>query len=146
MLSQIRDRGIEARYVFLLESAGAPADQLAQFGEGARPFSDYLTDDGLAALAKDVDGISIDKRILLRADAAGHVTGTTDLVARAHAAGLLVFCWTLRAENSFLAKNLRRPGGEYGDWMTEFQLIMRSGLDGVFADQPDLAIEARSAL
>ena len=73
---------------------------------------------------------------------------TTDLVTRAHAVGLLVFCWTLRAENHFLAKNLRRAGAlrEYGDWMTEFQLIMRSGLDGVFADQPDLAIQARSAL
>lgn len=148
VLGKIRSRGVEARYVFLLESAGAPADQVARFGKRAKPFSDYLTDAGLAELAAGVDGISVDKRILLKTDAAGHVTGTTDLVARAHAAGLLVFCWTLRAENNFLAKNLRRAGGlgEYGDWMAEFQLIMRSGLDGVFADQPDLAIEARSAL
>ena len=147
VLSQIRDRGIEARYVFLLESAGAPADQVARYGKEGRPYSDYLTDAGLTGLAAEVDGISIDKRILLKADA-GQVTGTTDLVTRAHAVGLLVFCWTLRAENHFLAKNLRRAGAlrEYGDWMTEFQLIMRSGLDGVFADQPDLAIQARSAL
>ena len=148
VLGQIRDRGIEARFVFLLESAGSPADQVARHGKNAKLFSDYLTDAGLAELAASVDGMSVDKRMLLRTDTAGHVTGVTELVERAHAAGLLVFCWTLRAENNFLAKNLRRAGGlrEYGEWMREFQLIMRSGLDGVFADQPDLAIEARATL
>lgn len=149
VLGQLQDRGIVAQYVFLLESSGAPADEVAAHGREARPYSAYLTDAGLAGLAASgIDGISVDKHLLLATDAAGHVTGTTDLVDRAHAAGLLVFCWTLRAENSFLPKNLRRAGGsrEFGEWRDEFQLIMRSGLDGVFADQPDLAIEARAGL
>jgi glycerophosphoryl diester phosphodiesterase len=149
VLAQIRDRGIDAQYVFLLESSGAPADEVAAHGRKAKAFADYLTTEGLAELAASgVDGISVDKRMLLVTDAAGSVTGTNDLVERAHAAGLTVFCWTLRAENQFLAKNLR--GGvdpaEFGAWRDEYTLIMRSGLDGVFADQPDLAIEARDAL
>jgi glycerophosphoryl diester phosphodiesterase len=148
VLGKIRSRGVSARYVFLVESSGAPADQVARFGDDARRFEDYLTDTGLAELASAFDGVSVDKHLLLAADARGHVTGTTDLVERAHRAGLAVFCWTLRAENQFLAKNFRRPGGAaaYGDWMTEFQLLLRSGLDGVFADQPDLAIQARAGV
>ena len=31
----------------------------------------------------------------------------------------------------------------WGDWRTDFSLIMRSGVDGVFADQPDLAVAVR---
>mgnify|MGYP000306516611 CR=1 FL=1 len=34
----------------------------------------------------------------------------------------------------------------HGDWLTFFTAIMRTGLDGVFADHPDLALEARAAL
>ncbi len=153
VLSQVRSRGIDAKSVFLIESSGAPADQVAEFGASAREFADYLTDDGLGQLAasdagNSIDGISVDKRLLLQLDSAQHATGITDVVDRAHAAGLDVFCWTLRTENRFLAKNFRLPGGaaQYGDWMSEFQLIMRSGVDAVFADQPDLAIEARSVL
>lgn len=149
VLRQLRGRGIDARYVFLLEASGAPADEVAARGRDARTFAEYLTSEGLADLAASgIHGISVDKRLLLTTDASGQVIGTTDLVDRAHAAGLTVFCWTLRAENNFLAKNFRKAGGpkEYGTWLDEFRLIMRTGLDGVFADQPDLAIEARAGL
>lgn len=149
VLRQIRERGIRAQYVFLLEASGAPADEVAARGSDAATFASSLTDEGLAELAASgMDGISVDKRMLLVADKAGNATCTNDLVGRAHAAGLTVFCWTLRAENHFLAKNYRRGGGarNFGAWKDEFQLIMRTGLDGVFADQPDLAIEARDSL
>ncbi len=149
VLRQIRERGVRGDFVFLLESSGAPADEVAVRGGQAASFSSYLTESGLAGLAASgLHGISVDKRMLLVADKAGNATGTNDLVDRAHAAGLSVFCWTLRAENHFLAKNFRRGGGarEFGAWRNEFQLIMRTGLDGVFADQPDLAMEARSSL
>jgi len=147
VLGQIRDRGVRARYVFLVESEGAPADQVATRGTDARSYASYLTVDGMAALALAVDGISFDKHILQATDADGRVVGT-DLVARAHAAGLTVFCWTLRAENRFLAKKLKRgtSARQFGDWMTEFVALMRTGVDGVFTDQPDLAIEARATL
>ncbi len=121
---------------------------MATHGKAAPTYLSQLTDAGLAELATRVDGISVDKRLLLHTDAAGNTVGLTGLVDRAHAAGLSVYCWTLRAENHFLSKNLRRGGGasQYGDWLTEYQLLMASGLDGVFADHPDLAIEARARL
>lgn len=162
VLNQIRSRGVHAPSVFLLEASGAPADQVAQFGSAARSFADYLSDEGLAGLAGSdgggadsnsiagisIDGISIDKCLILEVNAAEQVTGVTDIVQRAHALGLTVFCWTLRAENDFLARSFQRPGSpaEYGEWMREFQTIMRSGIDAVFADQPDLAVQARTAL
>lgn len=148
VLQQIRERGVQGEYVLLLGYEGAPADEVAGRGSDAAPFSSSLTDEGLAGLAASgLHGISVDKRMLLAIDKSGDATGTTDVVERAHAAGLLVFCWTLRAENHFLAKNFRGSGGAgaFGQWRDEFQLIMRTGLDGVFADQPDLAIEARDA-
>ena len=148
VLTQIRERGIPGRLVFLAEAAGAPADLVARDGKKARTYADHLTSAGLAALAESVDGVSVDKRLAFAKDAAGHVTGPSDFVERAHAAGLIAFCWTLRAENRFLSKNFRRGAlaGDWGNWRKEFEIIMRSGMDGVFADQPDLALAVRKRI
>jgi glycerophosphoryl diester phosphodiesterase len=145
VLGKLRARGILGKLVFLIERSGAPADAVATGGASAVSYSDHLATAGLASLARAVDGVSVNRRLLVTEDAAGAVSGLTDLVARVHAAGLLAFTWTLRAENRFLALN-HRIGADptvWGDWRAEFALIMSSGVDGVFADQPDLAIEAR---
>lgn len=139
VLHKVRARGVAGDLVYLLEASGSPADR------NDTTYASQLTDAGLAELAGRVDGISVDKRLLLHSDK-GNTVGITNLVDRAHAAGLTVFCWTLRAENQFLGKNLRRSDSPLGDWMGEYQLLMASGLDGVFADHPDLAIEARARL
>ena len=143
VLGKVRGRGVPGRVVFLAEASGSPADLVAQFGSKALPYSAHLTNAGLARLATAVDGVSVDKRLLLSTDAAGTTT-TTDFVERAHAAGLEVYTWTLRAENKFLAKGMRRGSSarDYGDWLDEFRRILGTGLDGVFADQPDLVREA----
>ena len=143
VLGKVRARGVPGRVVFLAEASGSPADLVAQFGSKALPYSAHLTNAGLARLATAVDGVSVDKSLLLSTDAAGTTT-TTDFVQRAHAAGLEVYTWTLRAENKFLAKGMRRGSSarDYGDWLDEFRLILGTGLDGVFADQPDLVREA----
>jgi glycerophosphoryl diester phosphodiesterase len=145
VLTQIRDRGVPGGRVYLLDKVGSAPDLVAAFGADAPTYAEQLTDTGLARLAGVVDGISVNKALILGRDAAGHSTETTDLVDRAHAAGLSVWVWTLRAENQFLARHLKRglAAGAYGDWMSEFRLILSSGVDGVFADQPDLALRAR---
>ena len=137
VLGQVRARGLEAEYVFLAEAEGAPADLLLRDGASARSYADHLTDEGLARLAAEVDGVSPSKVLLL--DGAG----TTDLIARAKAAGLRTYTWTLRPENSFLAEAHRRGDdpAAYGDWRTEFGLILATGVDGVFADHPELMLE-----
>jgi glycerophosphoryl diester phosphodiesterase len=148
VLGALRKRGIRAPLVFLIESDGAPADQVAASGADAMPYSAYLKSAELERLSHRVDGISVNKRLLLQPDENGDVRGVTDLVDRAHAAGLTVYCWTLRAENAFLPPNLRHgtQPQQFGDWLAEFQLLLRSGVDGVFADQPDLAVRARATL
>jgi glycerophosphoryl diester phosphodiesterase len=140
VLLKIRERGVVGRLVLLADREGAPADLVAKDGDSARRYADHLTDEGLARLATEVDGVSVDKRIILAKGGAA----TTDVVTRAHAAGLLVFAWTLRAENKFLAKGFRRGANpaEFGDWRSEFQLVIGTGVDGIFVDQPDLALAA----
>jgi glycerophosphoryl diester phosphodiesterase len=57
------------------------------------------------------------------------------LVEAAHAAGLEVHPYTFRAEQRFL------PGGA-PDLETELRHYLELGVDGVFADHPDLAVRA----
>lgn len=149
VLAQVRGRGIRGRSVYLMEASGAAFDALARGGASARTYAQELDGAGLYELATAagdgaLDGISVDKRLIL--DATG--TGTTDLVDRAHTVGLQIYTWTLRAENRFLAKPFRRAGAPhlFGDWQHEFETIMSTGVDAVFADQPDLAVVARDAL
>ena len=54
------------------------------------------------------------------------------LVVDAHAAGLKVVVYTVRAEPQFLPSN--------ADVHDELAALISAGVDGVFADQPDLAI------
>ena len=138
-LGDIRRRGVRGRFVYLAEARGSAADQVARFGAKALPYSAQLTDAGLARLAKDVDGVSVDKALLLRATGA-------DLVSRAHAAGLDVYTWTLRPENKFLVPAYRVGSSprDWGDWRTEFAAVLETGVDGVFVDHPDLGIAARA--
>lgn len=161
VLGQLRDRGLAAQYVYLLEKAGSPADLVARYGAAALSYAGHLTDAGLTRLrASGIDGISVDTALLVKAaprDAGrfgsawtplGNGLAASDLVARAHAARLGVFTWTLRPENRFLPAPCRvgTSGSAHGDWLRFFTAIMRTGLDGVFTDHPDLALEARAAL
>lgn len=134
VLAQLKDRGIAASYVYLIEAAGRPFDLFVEHGAKAQTYPQAVTPDGLDHWAGVVDGISVDKRMLL-------ATGST-IVADAHARGLTVFTWTCRPENRFLAAQFRGPGGKgaYGDYESEWGVIARSGVDGVFVDHPDLGV------
>lgn len=142
-LDRVREADAGARLVFLLESTGAPADEVATSGADATSYEWYRSDAGLDSLVGRVDGISLAKRDLLRVNALGKAVGVTDIVARAHARGLVVFTWTMRPENGFLTPGFRAgtKRAEWGDWRDEWRLILSTGLDGVFLDHPDLLAE-----
>jgi glycerophosphoryl diester phosphodiesterase len=145
VLLRVRAHGVEARLVYLLEGRGAAVDEVARHGDSAVTFDEQLTDEGLAALAADVDGISVGlERICPAAGfgADGEPAPVSDLVERAHLAGLSVFTWTLRPENAFLPRPLRGPGAKtaHGDFRAHWGRLLDAGVDGVFADQPDLAV------
>jgi glycerophosphoryl diester phosphodiesterase len=97
---------------------------------------------------RGIDGISVPKSLILKLDDAGGVIGASALVEDAHAAGLEIYCWTLRPENKFLAETFRSGTrkAHYGHWQGEFRLILDSGIDGVFADHPDLAVHVRDTM
>ena len=65
--------------------------------------------EGLKAIAEYADGIGPEKRLVVPVSADGSLASPTDLIARAHAAGLLVHVWTVRIEKEFL------PAGYQGD-------------------------------
>ncbi|MFS0868128.1 glycerophosphodiester phosphodiesterase family protein [Microbacterium sp. 179-B 1A2 NHS] len=142
VLADLRSRGIRGRYVYLLESTGRPFDLVASLGRKAPTYASQLTDAGLDRLAAQVDGISLDKRIVLN-ERGGRVHAPSAVVARAHERGLAVYAWTCRPENAFLARPFRRGRDKaaHGDWEGEWQMIADAGVDGVFVDQPDLGVE-----
>jgi glycerophosphoryl diester phosphodiesterase len=90
-----------------------------------------LTDFG--AIAEYADGVGLEKRLLIPVNRDGSLGTPTDLVTRAHAAGLLVHAWTVRIDKEFL------PAGYHGKAEEEFAQLRAIGVDGVFTDFPDVA-------
>lgn len=147
VLAEVAARGVTAEFVYLVERSGAAADLVARDGSSAVTYAAELGDEGLDVLAGLVDGVSADKALLLALDADGAVIGATDLVDRLHARGLTAYAWTLRPENRFLATTFRQGTADsFGDWESEFDVVLRTGVDGVFVDHPDLGVAARDAV
>ncbi|MBN8205414.1 glycerophosphodiester phosphodiesterase [Microbacterium esteraromaticum] len=134
LLHRLRKTGIAASFIYLIEAKGKPFDLVAAHGRAAPKYADEVTPVGLDALVGTVDGISVNKRMLLASD--------STLVADAHARGLRVFTWTCRPENAFLSAPYRAGGGKatFGDYESEWGVIARTGVDGVFVDHPDLGV------
>jgi len=105
--------------------------KLIQLLEGKIP-----TDADLRTIKSYADGIGPNTRLVIPAIADGTLLPPTDLVARAHAAGLLVHVWTLRSEPVFLSPSY------HGDIAAEFQQFAALGVDGIFTDFPDAGLRA----
>ena len=58
----------------------------------------------------------------------------SDLVARSKALGMPIYTYTARVETA---------EGDVAGW---FQRLIATGVDGIFADQPDELIKVRDAL
>ncbi|MGB3376454.1 MAG: glycerophosphodiester phosphodiesterase family protein [Microbacterium sp.] len=134
VLAQLREAGIAASFIYLIEASGRPFDLVSTLGRAAPDYASVVTADGLDSLHGEVDGISVNKRMLLQ-------PGNT-IVADAHARGLKVFTWTCRPESTFLSAPFRTAGGKaaFGDYEAEWRVIADSGVDGVFVDHPDLGV------
>jgi len=115
-----------------------PADDPRTYGELA-------TAAGLRGVARYADGVGPPKSYIVPRDAAGNSLAPTSFVDDAHAAGLLVHPYTFRNENAFLPLELRR-GSEPAAWgnaIAEYEQFFGLGVDGLFSDYPDTAVEAR---
>jgi glycerophosphoryl diester phosphodiesterase len=122
--------------VQLVAADGAPYD-LCTSGD-PRAYRDLVTGPGLADVATYASAIGVHKSLVLR-DAGG-------LVAAGHAAGLLVHAWTVRDENRYLDERFRIgvDPDAHGDAAGEAVALLDAGVDGIFTDQADTAVEARS--
>ncbi len=125
------------RLIQLLAEEGAPADGAAE------SYAAMATPDGLRAVATYAHGIGPNKAMVT--DSGGK---PTPLVADAHAVGLKVHPWTLRAENYFLP--LRHKSGidprAHGRLSDEIAEQVAAGVDGFFTDFPYAGVQARDAM
>ena len=130
-----RDRG-EPVFIQSFESENLRAARsktalrLVRLIESAGPLT---TPAGLRDIATFADGIGPSKDLVQPIGPDGALGPPTSLVADAHAAGLFVHVWTLRADSSFL------PKGYGGDAEAEVRRMVELGVDGFFTDFPDIA-------
>jgi glycerophosphoryl diester phosphodiesterase len=99
----------------------------------------------LAAIAEYADAIGPSKLLIVPRDEAGASLAPARLVEDAHRANLLVHPYTFRRENAFLPAELRSgddPAAP-GDLAAELRQFFALGVDGVFADFPELAVSVR---
>jgi glycerophosphoryl diester phosphodiesterase len=101
----------------------------------------------LADVATYADAVGVAKSMVLPTTSDGHFAASTGLVEAAHRCGLAVHVWTFRAENTFLPAALRigGDGAMPGRLGAEIHAFLDAGVDGIFADQPDLARAAVDA-
>jgi glycerophosphoryl diester phosphodiesterase len=125
--------------VFLTSATGNPWND-------PRSYASYLTPAGLRELSRFVQGIGPAKDQVIPRNPDGTLAQPTSLVADAHAAGLVVHPYTFRAENQFLPAELRigTDPNAYGRAIDEQITFLRTGIDGVFTDNPDIGGLARS--
>ncbi|MGH2734865.1 MAG: glycerophosphodiester phosphodiesterase [Actinomycetota bacterium] len=145
------DETTDVQLVQLVNEGGAPFDFVAS-GD-PRTYADMITDDGLADIADYADGIGVNKNLIVPRNPSNELLAPTDLVRRAHSARLIVHAWTFRNENTFLPEDFRQgdPSSPlylrtYGNAPGEYELFFSTGLDGVFSDNPDTAVAARTEL
>jgi glycerophosphoryl diester phosphodiesterase len=128
------------RLIQLMDEKGSPADR------ADLTYPEMASADGLKAIATYADGIGPNKALVIPRTILGNLGEPTSLVNDAHMLGLAVHPWTFRRENYFLPlaqKSGIDPRG-IGDLESEIRLYLAAGVDGVFSDNPQQAVKARS--
>ncbi len=143
-LKQLREAGLQTKAVQLLSASGAPFDTTAA-GSGPT-YADLSTPAGLRGIARYAQGIGPEKQQVIPRKADGTLGLPTTLVTDAHRAGLIVHPYTFRAKNFFLPVDYQTSAvpTDYGRAIDEQIIYLRTGLDGLFTDQPDIGVIART--
>jgi glycerophosphoryl diester phosphodiesterase len=138
------NRELKVPIVQLLGAKGArPYDRVVS-GD-PRTYEQMATPAGLRDIARYADGVGPSKDYIVPRDVNGCSLAPTMFVRDAHRAGLLVHPYTFRAENFFLPCELRSSAIQtrHGDLEAEVRQFFHLGVDGVFVDHPDYAVDAR---
>jgi glycerophosphoryl diester phosphodiesterase len=139
----------KVKLVQLLDAVGKPFDFVVS-GD-PRTYADLAAPAGLAEIARYADGIGPNKNLIVPRDSSNRLLAPTTLVRDAHRAGLVLHPWTFRRENTFLPEDFRQgnPASPLytaapGNLPGELELFYDLGVDGVFSDNPDVAVAVRS--
>ena len=129
---------VDLPLIQLMDGEGGPADM------PGISYSAMASPAGLKAIAAYADGIGPSKTMVIPRGPLGTLGDPTRLVRDAHAAGLKVHPWTFRRENYFLPlgdKGGINPAG-HGDLGAEIEAYLKTGIDGLFSDNPREAVVA----
>jgi glycerophosphoryl diester phosphodiesterase len=133
----------------LIDAEGRPYD--VRSSGDTRSYGDMTTRAGLSEIASYAAGVGVCKTLIFPLGSDGELLAPTELIPTAHATGLLVHAWTFRRENQFLPTDLRAGNpraadflAQSGDLVGECRRFLELGLDGIFSDNPDLAVAARN--
>jgi glycerophosphoryl diester phosphodiesterase len=137
------NKSLRVPLVQLINGSGAPYDFIVAGDK--RTYADLVTPAGLREVRSYADGVGVTKDLIIPRDAAGFLKQPTTVVKDAHKVGLIVHSWTFRNENSFLPADFRSSAdpAAYGRAFEEYDLFFKQGIDGLFADNPDTALEAK---
>lgn len=144
-LVRLNRLGVRLPMVQLVSPRSAAADPDDRPGAPGWPSPEEMCSrEGLARVAGYAQVLACHKDMVLPVAPDGSWGVPTDLVGRAHAAGLDLHVFSTRNENAYLPPVLRvgTDPGSHGRALEEYVALARAGVDGVFSDHPDTAVEA----
>lgn len=147
IIVRLKELQIGAQHFYIMDREHVAFDELVwALSEGVPPISnqDELSGPGLEAFSGRLDGLALASSLLFDGSALELSHGQA-IVQQAHELGLKIFVWTLRPENEFLPMAFKASAdpAEHGHWQDFYRKIWELGIDGAFADHPDLAVRTR---
>jgi glycerophosphoryl diester phosphodiesterase len=103
-------------------------------------YADLTAPEELAHIAEYAEAIGVYKRLIVPTGEDKQLLSDTSLINEAHAVGLMVHTWTFRNEDEYLAPNYN------GNSEAEYEQFFKLGIDGVFSDFPDIAVNVRNRM
>jgi glycerophosphoryl diester phosphodiesterase len=147
IIVRLKELQIGAQHFYIMDRDHVAFDELVwALSEGVPPISnaDELSGPGLEAFAGRLDGLALASTLLFDGSSLELSHGQA-IVQQAHELGIKIFVWTLRPENEFLPTSFRTSSdlAEHGNWHEYYSQLWELGIDGAFADHPDLAVRTR---
>jgi len=103
----------------------------------SRTYGDLTAPKELTKIAEYAEGLGPYKRLIVPIGEDKRLQPATSLINDAHAVGLKVHTWTFRQEEPYLAPDYN------GNPQAEYEQFFKLGIDGVFSDFPDIAVNVR---